>query len=172
MYQKSLIMLALLLMAAGGGLASAQNARKAIRSLSGEHGVIFPYPITMLPQPYFCLNWSPPTKTPLAESRSYRVDWSLRTSGFRSYRQENTRRAGHVYVDSGNVCWDIRATRSRMGEMVDWDIGATLRIRLRARYAGRNGPWTNLSVTRNANGFTSSDITITVAPRPTEVWTP
>ena len=149
-------LLALLLIVAGG-VASA-DASKSITGLHGGYGKTFD-------TPWFCLYWNTPTKTPLANN-SFRVDWSLNKRGFRSHKQENTKRAGHIFTvmlgDDGavsNTCWDIG--KKFASPVIKWPVGQTLRVRIRARYSGANGPWTKLSVTRTADGFTSSDITLT-----------
>ncbi len=168
MNQRALTALALLLVLAGGGLAAAQDrASKTVTALRGGYGVIYPYTDQSIEQPWFCIYWGPPATTPLAKRNSYRVDWSLKAKGFRSFKQANTRRAGHVFISwedfdgQGTACWDIKAESGLFGDPLDWSVGKTLRIRIRARYRGKGGPWTSLTVTRTADGYTSPDITLT-----------
>ena len=155
-------LLALLLIVAGG-VASA-DASKSITGLQGVYGVSPGTPFEP-DVPWFCLNWNVPTKMPVA-SNSFRVDWSLNKKGFRSYKQAVTKRAGSTFSEidadglgKSGMCWDM--VKTQWGDVfLDWPEGQTLRVRIRARYSGKNGSWTHVSITKTADGFTSSDISL------------
>ena len=154
----AIVALALLLTVMSSGLASADDSK----SINGLHGS---YAVYGENTPFLCLYWRSPTKTPLAKN-SYRVDWSLNKKGFRSHKQTNTYRAGHYYINKAghtpysNACWDIGSYFAARA-VLKWPVGQTLRVRIRARYSGKNGDWTKLSITRTADGYTSDDISIT-----------
>lgn len=134
-------------------MASANDA-KTVKGISGG------YDASDTP-PMFCIYWSASTSAPTAK-KGYRINWSLKKSGFRSYKKVNILRAGSSFVNDTSHCWDIGAT-SDTHTALDWQYNQILRIRIRARYNGeKNGPWSRIGVGRfrSFGGYTSPDISV------------
>ncbi len=161
--------LILLLSIMGGGIVSADST-KDVTNPRANFGFAPSLADFNVDIPFVCLFWDKPTSSSsIAASKSYRVDWSTRNSGFASYKVGVTQKTGSYYVDhrdleNGNsLCWDI-GEAGYSHATLKLPVGKTVRIRIRARYPGEaNGGWTKISITRTETGFTSDDITLTNA---------
>ena len=141
-----LLALVLVLALAGGGVISAQTneERKSIehifwywRNQSETDGETT---LNIL-----CVMWADPSKTPA----DYRLSWTTRSHGWRSATKANTKTAGNAIVAGNRYCigannpiTDAFSYKSaRPNGSLAVPEGKTLRVRVRARYPGKKGPW-------------------------------
>ena len=128
---RKILVIALAVLLALAGVVSAQTESesnpKEVRYLLGFQAYCWSPPCTLH---WINLDIPPPERTP----DGYRISWTTKRTGWRSWKKANTERGGNAFIDGDSKSYRISGIRVPYGE--------TLRIRIRARYNGeKNGPW-------------------------------